>query len=74
MDIEGAEPIALKGAIETIKKFKPKLAIAIYHSFDDFVNIPNWILSIDLGYEIFIDHYTIHTEETICFARIKSNN
>ena len=74
MDIEGAEPAALKGAIETIKKFKPKLAIAIYHSFDDFVNIPNWILDLDLGYEIFIDHYTIHAEETICFARVKSTN
>lgn len=71
MDIEGAEISALNGAIETIKKFRPKLAIAIYHSFDDLVDIPNWILSLDLDYEIFIDHYTIHTEETICFARPK---
>lgn len=71
MDIEGAEPKALEGAIETIKRFKPKLAIAIYHSMEDFVNIPNWILDLNLGYEIFIDHFTIHAEETICFARIK---
>ena len=27
MDIEGAEPVALKGGINTIKKFKPKLAL-----------------------------------------------
>ena len=74
MDIEGAETLALEGAIETIKKFRPKLAIAIYHSMDDFFNIPNWILSLNLDYEIFIGHYTIHAEETICFAkpRIKS--
>jgi hypothetical protein len=38
---------------------------------DDFVNIPNWILNLNLGYEIFIDHFTIHAEETICFAKIK---
>ncbi len=68
MDIEGAEPNALKGAIETIKKFRPKLAIATYHSMDDFVNIPIWILDLDLNYEIFLDHYTIHKEETVCFA------
>ncbi|ALJ04605.1 hypothetical protein APS56_05380 [Pseudalgibacter alginicilyticus] len=73
MDIEGAESMALEGAIETIRIFRPKLAIAIYHSFDDFINIPNWILGLDLGYEIFIGHYTIHAEETICFAKPKNN-
>jgi len=72
MDIEGAEPIALKGAIETIKKHRPKLAIAIYHSMEDFCNIPNWILDLDLGYEIYFGHYTIHRGETICFAKQKN--
>lgn len=71
MDIEGSEMSALQGALETIKKFKPKLAIAIYHSMEDFVNIPTWILDLNLDYEIFIGHYTIHSEETICFARPK---
>ena len=71
MDIEGAETFALKGAINVIKKFRPKLAIAIYHSIEDFVNIPQWILSLNLDYELFIGHYTIHAEETICFAKPK---
>ena len=70
MDIEGAETAALEGAIETISKFKPNLAIAIYHSMDDLVNIPKWILDLNLGYELFIGHYTIHAEETICFAKV----
>ena len=69
MDIEGAEPLALQGAVNTIRKFKPKLAIAIYHSMDDLVNIPKWILDLDCGYEIFLGHYTIHSEETVIFAR-----
>jgi FkbM family methyltransferase len=73
MDIEGAEPIALQGAIETIKKFKPKLAIAIYHSIEDIANIPNWILDLGLDYEIFLDHFTIHLEETVIFARVKNS-
>ena len=72
MDIEGAEPLALEGAMETIKRFRPKLAIAIYHNMSDFVTIPNWILNLNLDYEIFIGHYTIHAEETICFAKPKN--
>ncbi|NJM81008.1 MAG: FkbM family methyltransferase [Flavobacterium sp.] len=69
MDIEGAEIIALQGAIETIKKYRPKLAIAIYHSIEDFATIPNWILDLNLDYEIYLGHYTIHAEETVCFAK-----
>ena len=70
MDIEGAELLALNGAIETIKKFKPKLAIAIYHSMSDFISIPKWIDDLNLGYKLYLDHYTIHTEETILYAII----
>ncbi len=39
MDIEGAELCALRGAVKTIQKFKPKLSIAIYHQIKDFDNI-----------------------------------
>lgn len=71
MDIEGAEPYALKGAIKTIMKYKPKLAIAIYHSLGDFVSIPKWIADLNIGYELYLGHYTIHSEETIIFAKVK---
>jgi FkbM family methyltransferase len=69
MDIEGAEPVALKGAIRTITKYRPKLAIAIYHSMNDFVGIPKWIDNLGLGYKLFLGHYTIHSEETVIFAK-----
>lgn len=71
MDIEGAEMQALNGARKTIKKFRRKLAIAIYHSLDDFVHIPRWISQLEEGYDVVIDHFTIHAEETICFGRPK---
>ncbi len=68
MDIEGAEPAALQGALKTIVKHRPKLAIAIYHSMDDFANIPKWLMDLDIGYEFYLGHYTIHYEETIIFG------
>lgn len=68
MDIESAEPFALRGAVETIRRDKPVLAIAIYHSLSDFVNIPLYIHSLNLGYKFYLGHYTIHEEETVIFA------
>ncbi|PWL27232.1 FkbM family methyltransferase [uncultured Roseivirga sp.] len=68
MDIEGAEPYALEGGLETIKNFKPKLAITNYHGMDDFVNIPLWIDELGLGYKIYLGHSTIHWEESVIFA------
>jgi len=68
MDIEGEEQKALIGAIETIKNFKPKLAICLYHSWEDFSEIPKWIDSLSLGYKFYLKHSRVYSEETVLFA------
>lgn len=68
LDIEGAELECLKGAKETIKKFKPKLAICLYHDIDHFVSIPKYLKELMPEYDLFIDHYTIHLGETVLYA------
>lgn len=40
MDLENSELNALNGAIETIKRDRPQMAICIYHSFEHFIEIP----------------------------------
>uniref|UniRef100_A0A7V5XG50 FkbM family methyltransferase n=1 Tax=Thermodesulfobacterium geofontis TaxID=1295609 RepID=A0A7V5XG50_9BACT len=52
MDIEGAEIDALLGAEQTIKRFKPKLAICTYHRPTDSEEIKNIILSYNLNYKL----------------------
>ena len=68
LDIEGAELHALQGASQTIKSFKPRLAISVYHKEDDLLLIPAWLDALGVGYRFFLDHFTIHTEETVLFA------
>ena len=40
MDIEGAEPRAIRGGLETLRRFRPRLAISAYHAPDHPVVIP----------------------------------
>jgi len=51
MDIEGAEVDALLGAEETIKRFKPKLAICTYHRPTDPVEIRKILLKYNPNYK-----------------------
>lgn len=50
MDIEGAERLALQGAIGTIQRFKPRLAICVYHLWDDVIEIPKLIAATGVDY------------------------
>lgn len=68
MDIEGAEFSALKGGIETIKKCRPQLAISIYHSSEDFVNIPLYLKDNLKNYHYALGHYSPTLSETVLYA------
>ena len=69
LDVEGAELLALKGAKQTLKQFRSTLAISLYHNLDDFVTIPAFLRELEVGYEFYLDHFTIHREETVLFAQ-----
>jgi FkbM family methyltransferase len=68
MDIEGAEPQALRGARNIIKNQKPKLAICIYHDFRHLWEIPLYIKSLAPEYKIYLRHHTNLEYETVCYA------
>lgn len=68
MDIEGAEYKALLGAEKTIKKYKPKLAICIYHKPEDVWEIPMLIHKINPNYRFYVRHYSLTTPDTILYA------
>jgi hypothetical protein len=46
MDIEGAERQALRGAQQTVARFRPRLAISLEHTPSDAEEIPTLIRSL----------------------------
>lgn len=67
-DIESYEYDMLLGAVNILKRDKPKLAISIYHNAVDMYNILNWLNNLKLGYNFYIRHHSVRDAETILYA------
>lgn len=57
MDIEGAEWDTLLGCERIITQDRPKLAICLYHGYDDLWRIPALIESMNPNYDMYLRHY-----------------
>ena len=66
-DIEGAEQDAIEGARYNIKKYKPILAICIYHKAEDWYMVPKKVFEINPDYNIYIRHYMEGVFETVMY-------
>lgn len=70
LDIEGFELDALKGAYESIRRFRPQLQICLYHKPEDLMEIPLYLSEEfnDLGYKFYLGHHTECFLETVLYA------
>ena len=57
MDIEGAEQAALRGCSQHIRKERPKLALSVYHNFEDLWKLPRMIEELVPGYRFFLRYH-----------------
>lgn len=68
MDVEGFEKVALKGAENQLKQNAPKLAICVYHSVEDFWEIPLIIKEAGKYKNFKFRHYTDNFRESVFYA------
>ena len=67
-DLEGGDRRAIEGSMETMKKYRPQLALSIYHDADDFWDIPNMIIDNLPEYDFYLDTYSFERWETILYG------
>lgn len=68
LDLEGADRTALVGAVDTLQRFRPQIALSIYHFFPDFWDIPNFALAACPDYDFYLDFYSFERWETILYG------
>jgi len=68
MDVEGYESKVLKGAQETIKTFKPSLALSAYHRGDDLIELTKFLLKLNPNYRFYLRHCGPSWPETVLYG------
>ncbi|MGN0594011.1 MAG: FkbM family methyltransferase [Hominimerdicola sp.] len=70
-DVEGADFQALKGSVKTIRKYSPKICMALYHRPYDYIDIPLYIYNINADYNFYMRQFPYYPAwETNLFCKI----
>jgi len=70
LDIEGAELAALQGARETIRRFRPRLQICLYHNFQDLWELPLFVRELVPEYRLYVGHHSPDHLDTVLYCRV----
>lgn len=68
MDIEGAEKRALAGGMSVLQRDRPFIAIAIYHSLDDIVEIPQMLMQQLSDYHFIVRSHSNTYSEAVLYG------
>lgn len=68
LDVEGGELAALRGMANALRRFRPRLAVAIYHEPKHFFAIPAYLMDLLEDYRFYVRHYSCGRFETLLYA------
>lgn len=67
MDVEGYEAQVLFGMKQAILKYRPMLAVSVYHKSGDIHRLIDMVLSWNPSYKVYMRHYTKVYADTVCY-------
>ena len=67
-DIEGMEMALLQGAKDTIRRYKPKMTICVYHYPCDLYSIAKYIRSINPEYKFKLRHHAAYLFDYVLYC------
>ena len=67
-DLEGIERHLIDDIIKAVERFRPQLAISIYHSADDLVDIPIQLINNCPDYNFYVENYSFESVEIILYG------
>lgn len=70
-DVEGMEMPLLKGAAETIRRYRPKLAVCVYHYPTDIPVISRYLQLLVPDYRFALRHHSPQFMETVLYAWVE---
>ncbi len=68
LDVEGVEGEALEGGWSSIKRFRPRLHVSIYHKPNDFLDLTKRLIEGLSDYCYFLGHHNYYHTETDLYA------
>lgn len=73
VDIEGSEAAMLRGAVKSIQRFRPRIALSVYHYPSDIFELTQKCFNLNPDYEFSLSHHSFNLIETVLYCRDKND-
>ncbi len=73
VDIEGSESALLDGAVMSIQKWHPRIALSIYHYPTDIFELPKKCFDLNPDYKLSVSHHSSQLMDTVLYCRDKND-
>jgi FkbM family methyltransferase len=73
VDIEGSEAAMLDGAVKSIQKCRPRIALSVYHYPTDIFELTNKCFTLNPDYKFSLSHHSSQLMETVLYCRDKND-